>query len=634
MNQVYIPDSDRRIQLGLLRLGRPNSFSLPESTGYITPVNKNILVRKKDRKSLSTIGLLLLLSCLLTFSQANANTFTVTNTGDNGGVNPAANAGTGTLRQAIIDANANAGADIINFAITPLGGVKTITLSAFLPPITGQTTINGYSQSGASQGVIGSRTITIEINGGNTNTTVSGNSLGIFNFSATSDNSSLSGIALYNSGNAAVSIIILPSADNVQIWGNYIGLLASGFSPGSSSLYNKTDGVLLANSAGGSGAYSGVIIGTNGDGNNDANEGNVISNSSDGTNGGDGIQIGFNTTDLLTYSGVRISGNYIGLAADGVTLAPNGGANPGVSSSKGQDGIDLRQGIDGISGNPIIIGTNGDGVSDALERNVISGNSGSAISVGSNIDYVRISGNYIGTDKTGTVAKPNGTNSTTAGTSFSGILAFSGCTNIVVGFDDAVHVAAVAADVRNVISGNYSDGITFVSMSGAGNKISGNYIGSDVTGNAALSNGSGSIDQSSNGSDGHRSNNITLNSSSAITIGTDGDNDDDAIEANVIVSANNGYGIHLRHTATTGTTVGSNIIAGNKIGVGADGTTALGNDRGGIIINISQVSPNASSYNNANRIGSNNDNISDDLEANIIAYNGTSATTALQRGEL
>src|SRR4051812_4791890 len=37
--------------------------------------------------------------------------FLVSNTNDNGGVNPAPLAGTGTLRQAIIDANANVGSD-------------------------------------------------------------------------------------------------------------------------------------------------------------------------------------------------------------------------------------------------------------------------------------------------------------------------------------------------------------------------------------------------------------------------------------------------------------------------------------------------------------------------------------------
>src|ERR1051325_10574687 len=42
-------------------------------------------------------------------------TFVVTNAGDNGGVNPNPGAGTGTLRQAIVDANANAGPDTIQF---------------------------------------------------------------------------------------------------------------------------------------------------------------------------------------------------------------------------------------------------------------------------------------------------------------------------------------------------------------------------------------------------------------------------------------------------------------------------------------------------------------------------------------
>ena len=49
------------------------------------------------------------LAVLPTFSPAKAlgRVYTVTNTGDNNGVNPAPGAGTGTLRQAIVDANAN-----------------------------------------------------------------------------------------------------------------------------------------------------------------------------------------------------------------------------------------------------------------------------------------------------------------------------------------------------------------------------------------------------------------------------------------------------------------------------------------------------------------------------------------------
>ena len=64
-------------------------------------------------------------------------------------VNSVADGGTGSLRWAIGQANANAGADTINFNI-PGGGLATITPASQLPDITGPTTINGYSQPGSS----------------------------------------------------------------------------------------------------------------------------------------------------------------------------------------------------------------------------------------------------------------------------------------------------------------------------------------------------------------------------------------------------------------------------------------------------------------------------------------------------
>src|SRR5262249_46719893 len=81
------------------------------------------------------------LVCLMTPTlRASAATFIVTNPSDNGGVNPPPGAGTGTLRQAIVDANAMAGADTINFAAVVTG---TITLGSALPQITQDVTING-----------------------------------------------------------------------------------------------------------------------------------------------------------------------------------------------------------------------------------------------------------------------------------------------------------------------------------------------------------------------------------------------------------------------------------------------------------------------------------------------------------
>lgn len=79
-------------------------------------------------------------------------TFTVTNTND---------AGAGSLRQAINDANGTPGLDTINFNITP-GGPQTIRpTSDRLPDITGPVLINGESQPGFTD----TNTPIIEIDG-------------------------------------------------------------------------------------------------------------------------------------------------------------------------------------------------------------------------------------------------------------------------------------------------------------------------------------------------------------------------------------------------------------------------------------------------------------------------------------
>ncbi len=77
------------------------------------------------------------------------STFTVVNTGDNGGVNPAPGAGTGTLRQAIVDVDAdpNPGVDTIAFDIG--SGVQTIEPASPLPTITQPVIIDGYTEPGA-----------------------------------------------------------------------------------------------------------------------------------------------------------------------------------------------------------------------------------------------------------------------------------------------------------------------------------------------------------------------------------------------------------------------------------------------------------------------------------------------------
>ena len=60
--------------------------------------------------------------------------------------------GAGSLRQAILDANARPGPEVIDFAI-PGDGPHRIALLSALPAINDQVTIDGYSQVGALVGI-------------------------------------------------------------------------------------------------------------------------------------------------------------------------------------------------------------------------------------------------------------------------------------------------------------------------------------------------------------------------------------------------------------------------------------------------------------------------------------------------
>jgi len=114
----------------------------------------------------------------------------------------------------------------------------------------------------------------------------------------------------------------------------------------------------------------------------------------------------------------------------------------------------------------------------------------------------------------------------------------------------------------NIISANGSGIRMQVGGTGRNNIISGNFIGTDVSGNIALGNTANGVD-------------ITGGFGGNI-IGTNGDNINDGVERNVI-SANGGDGIRLFNT-------NDNTVAGNFIGVGADRMSILGNDMRGIFI--------------------------------------------------
>ena len=131
-------------------------------------------------------------------------------------------AGAGSLRQAILDANANPGADIIAFSI-PGSGVHTIQPLSALPDITDTAGvwIDGYSQPGASPNTLAvgdNAVLAIELDGSQSGT-------GAFGLSLAGGNSTVEGLVINQFG--ANGIQILGNGGNT-VRGNFIGTAADG----------------------------------------------------------------------------------------------------------------------------------------------------------------------------------------------------------------------------------------------------------------------------------------------------------------------------------------------------------------------------------------------------------------------
>ena len=217
---------------------------------------------------------------------AHANTFEVTNTGDNGGVNPAPNAGTGTLRQAIIDANAAGATQTIAFDTLGACGQK-ITLAAPLPDLTAFITIDGYTATGSAPNASASifdGTVCVALDGQNTITYALR--------TGSSSSVTIRGLAF---GGFSAEAISVPNGTTHHINGNLFGVSTPQFTLGPNG-----SAVIVA---GGSPTYIGDTV---------AAARNVIGNS---TNAG---VVGMNLG-----GGVWVQNNLIGVDRDGTSAAPN-----------------------------------------------------------------------------------------------------------------------------------------------------------------------------------------------------------------------------------------------------------------------------------------------------------------------
>ncbi len=174
----------------------------------------------------------------------HAATFTVTTIAD---------AGPGSLRDAIFSANGNPGPDLIDFNIPP-AGPQTISPLSQLPPLTdgvGGTTIDGFSQpGGAFPGMFppASAVLLIEITGG-----LTGAAYGLW---VQSDDNLIRGLAINDFEQDGILIeagVINPTANRNVVFACFLGTdLAGGVDIGNGrSLATLFAGVRIKNVSGG-----------------------------------------------------------------------------------------------------------------------------------------------------------------------------------------------------------------------------------------------------------------------------------------------------------------------------------------------------------------------------------------------
>ena len=263
-------------------------------------------------------------------------------------VDNAGNSGTGTLREAITLANANAGFDNIFFDLG--NGVQTINIATAMVGITDAVNIDATRNSAGVVDpdfiALGRPVVEIDGNG------VGGNGLTL---GAGSDGSTIRGLIINTFGGHGIE---MTSSFNT-IAGNWIGTDQAG----TGDAGNLGQGIYDTGNGNTIGGYT------------DADR-NVISGND---SGGIWLDEAINTL---------IVGNYIGTDFDG---------SGGVGNTN--NGIDIDE--DGVTPAGTIIGGTAAGA-----RNVISGNTGRGIAL--NAGNVVIQGNYIGTNATATAVIGNG----------------------------------------------------------------------------------------------------------------------------------------------------------------------------------------------------------------------------------
>jgi titin len=463
-----------------------------------------------------------------------STTFLVTNTADSG---------SGSLRQAITNADSTSGSSVIDFAIG--SGPQTITPLSPLPSLNATITIDGTSQPGYAG------TPLITLNGSSAGSSANG-------IQTSASGCSILGLVIDDFASNGIVLGVYGGTGGDTVEGCYIGIDPTG----SVAAANGDSGILVTSSdnvIGGAATGAGNLISGNADqgvniygssATGNAVEGNFVgtnaagtaaipnavsgvcvfaanSNTIGGTAAGDGNLISGNTQDGVVTGGSTtgdvIEGNLIGTDVTGTLAIPNDFY-----------GIELDSGSTTIGG------------LTPAARNIISGNfyAGVVLFQSPSVNNL-VEGNYIGPDITGTQilgAQPDGV-------------------DIDNGAADNT-VGGTTAAARNVISGNVNSGVGFFGAGTTGNVVEGNYIGTTASGMAGLGNG---LLEPGGAGPGV----LSDNSASGNLIGGNAAGDANLISAN-------GAGIVLFGNGDT--------AEGNLIGANASGVGSLANASYGILI--------------------------------------------------
>lgn len=575
-----------------------------------------------------------------------AATFTVTTT---------AGAGPGSLREAIVAANANPGHDFIHFDIAPSDMVHVIQLGAGLPPITEAVTIDGLTQPGAlpnslAQGFNATNLVTLH--GGNipvdpggggglggpggggpgggpglpgTNGLIHGfevradfvtirglrfvefllggnmtnNRSAIFmadvrsnvvescvfgvDASTSLGDPNWGGITVTNgahirigganaaqrnliSDNTAWQVRFLNSVSNV-VEGNFIGLPgltpAAFLNPGPGVVFEGGHHNRVGGAAPGARNYLGMVGGpppAPGGGLHDM-EGAILLRRS-------------HTNEVL--------GNWLGLLPPEVLCRLPGGPAPcGLGVAGVSSGVVLEDAHDNRIGSP-----------GAGEGNVIVGGDSGVRVEGTNSFNNLIQANRIGTHPDGTAASTHGltTGNLQSSGNHDGVLLQAGARDNLIG--------GPGAGEGNFIANNRQHGVALLGAETTGNRVLGNFIGTDITGTNALPNGVfGGFGDGVHLAEGAHDNDIGGPRPG---------------QGNVI-SGNHNHGVHL-----TGADTRNNRVRGNIIGPDVTGSrrlpylTPLFPERGNVLSGV-RLSDGASD----NQIGG-----ASPGEGNLISANG------------